>query len=590
MRRSDRRLALGAVLLVSLPVWGCTASGAERLGTVVHPPDALRAQAVRDVPGGRQPLAPAHAEISAQYTYWIEMTSLTVEGGAAGVPHGQNMPLPGPPTRIYIPFFAIDNGKYAVRMRVWERGSGNRPLSFPDKAYSDRDLTMEDKPIDLVHGFATADPKGPGNEADSFGHSIYGQSSNSGPFRAEFTITREPNRFATQTDADLALFDRQLIDAYLRDPEEARGPLSCLAALGKRAAAALVDMVLIVDRLFATPRKMTTPNYIARISDPSSRFYSDYLEYAQGRLLEAELVERLPHVAMIGDSLTLPFYISSVPGMFWRARTEHQKNWFLDTDDSPGSIHSVYERIDVLTPLVAVNYASAGAYVDSGKTGRAFVQQVAKTDTFSGQVRNILHEARFPDLLLIWLGHNNLNWVNGLDAEERKNPEKHLLKRLWEFRRNYAYQLERLVERARGAGRKTVIVVYGLGNWEAFFQAQRTAEEQKAKDPSLYPYLGRTYEFYESMRPEYRSNVARLGLMVNNELRDVVQDLRQRLRDHPNVRLEYSDALAKADVSPVELYHAMDVWHPSVEGHKRLAEIVFASLRDHLTFLGIRPR
>ncbi len=97
----------------------------------------------------------------------------------------------------------------------------------------------------------------------------------------------------------------------------------------------LVETLFLFDRLFTKSRTVTSADYLERVSEPSSRFYPDYLEYKRHRISKAEIVRRLPHVAMLGDSLSQNFYISSLPSMLWRARTERRKNWFLDTDSAP---------------------------------------------------------------------------------------------------------------------------------------------------------------------------------------------------------------------------------------------------------------
>jgi hypothetical protein len=77
--------------------------------------------------------------------------------------------------------------------------------------------------------------------------------------------------------------------------------------------------------------------------------------------------------------------------------------------------------------------------------------------------------------------------------------------------------------------------------------------------------------------------------MVNEELRDMVREL-NRGAGAPNLRLQYSDALATADLSRVELLHPVDAWHASVEGHNVLAEAAFRDLGPSLEFLGLnRP-
>lgn len=526
---------------------------------------------------------------SGKYTYWIEMTSLSVEQ-EGGVPQGAPItPLPDRSYKIYIPFFAIEEEKFEIPLKAWQRDPGEGTFLSRGKVYLDRDLTIEGNRIDLVRGFQKNGLKGPANESDYFRHIVYGRASSTGLFKVEFKVVREPSRFATQMEADLAYFDRKFISLYVPESEDSLDPLDLITTLGQRAISFLIDMVFVVDRIIQKSKSVITPDYPERISHPSSVFYKDFLEYERGGLTEDQLIQRLPHVAMIGDSLAKNMYVASILSMFWRTRTEHQGNWFLDTDKSPDSIYSIYERLEEWTPLVAVEHSGAGANVDSGKSGDTFFQMLSKTRNFSQQVDEILEQERFPDLTLIWMGHNNINWAAPLDSEGRKNPDMPLLKRLWRFRKYYARQLERLVDRAKREKHKTVIEVFGVVNFEAFFKARRAAGLLKEKDPELYPHFETGYRIFVSMRPEYQNNMIRLALMMNAELQDLVDNLNQKLRSYPNVRVEYSDALATVDLSSVELVHPVDAWHPSVKGHNRLAEAAFRALSPSLRFLGIQP-
>ena len=137
---------------------------------------------------------------------------------------------------------------------------------------------------------------------------------------------------------------------------------------------------------------------------------------------------------MMGDSLTQNFYISAPINLFWRARTQRRKNWFLDTDPDPASIRSMYERLETLTPLVATEYNGAGALVASSRAGEGIRRRIVRTRNFAGQTHHILRKKRFPDLILIWIGHNNLYWVEGLSAPERGHPEKRLQEIAAQFR------------------------------------------------------------------------------------------------------------------------------------------------------------
>jgi len=347
----------------------------------------------------------------------------------------------------------------------------------------------------------------------------------------------------------------------------------------------LVDLVFLFDRLFTKSTTATSPDYLERVSEPSSKFYPDYLEYKQGRISRAELVRRLPHVALISTSGSKNFYISSVPSMYWRARTEQRKNWFLDTDFAPDSVYSLYERIDKLTPLVATESAGTGAFVTAQPRDETFDQILFHTRNFWGQVDEVLKAKRFPDLLLLWMGHNNLDWVTQVPPNERQRPEKQFAEIAKRFRQDYTRQMRRLISRAERQDYKVAIVVFGLP-FETGFKARETAEALKARNPKLYPYLETGYRYFESSKPENRQDTIRLERMFDRELKDMVRDLRDELGLYPNVRLQYSDALAKP-LSDVAVLEAHDAWHLSPKGHNREAQAAFTALGPSLHFLGI---
>src|SRR5438046_6613425 len=120
--------------------------------------------------------------------------------------------------------------------------------------------------------------------------------------------------------------------------DELTGPPPPLPlAIGEHVAADLVNLIFLFDRVASHPPRAITPNYLARVSEPSSALYRDYLEYRQGKIDRIELVNRLPHVAIMGDSLTQNFYFSSLASSFWRARTQWRKNGFIDEDPDPNT-------------------------------------------------------------------------------------------------------------------------------------------------------------------------------------------------------------------------------------------------------------
>ena len=231
---------------------------------------------------------------------------------------------------------------------------------------------------------------------------------------------------------------------------EVTGPSPPLPmAAGKEITANLVNMIFWFDRVASDPPRATTANYLARVSNPSSPLYPSYLEYKRGNIDRHELEDRLPHVAMLGDSLTQHFYFSSLPSSFWRARTEWRRNWFLDTDPSPDSIFSVYERLEYFTPVVATEFNGAGALVAAPASQEDLRERLVRTRNLPGQVNHVLHRTRFPDLIMIWIGHNNLDWVQGLSSEERQHPQQRLRALAAQVRVNYTESLQGLIDRAK---------------------------------------------------------------------------------------------------------------------------------------------
>src|ERR1700720_3197517 len=71
--------------------------------------------------------------------------------------------------------------------------------------------------------------------------------------------------------------------------------------IGEAAALEAVDILLLPDHLFMKSATAVSANYLERVANPTSRFHADYLEYKKKQISRAELVARLPHVAVIGD-------------------------------------------------------------------------------------------------------------------------------------------------------------------------------------------------------------------------------------------------------------------------------------------------
>jgi lysophospholipase L1-like esterase len=329
-------------------------------------------------------------------------------------------------------------------------------------------------------------------------------------------------------------------------------------------------------------------DFLQRIADPASRFHPDYLSYRNREITKQELVGRLPHVAMLGDSVCMGIYISSPWSTFWRARTWRGRNWFADAGDPDAGIRSVSKRLEEITPFVVTQYAGMGAMVDHKGCRLNLFRRVIGTRNFSGQINQLLRATRFPDLILISIGHNSVDWAWRCPPDELNAPEARLNDQSKQFRQNYARELRRLLGRARIEKHRVAVVVFGLINFESYFEGREAAERLRESDRRRYPHLETTYKYFISFHPAYRRNLIRLASMVNEDLRGMVVDLNRELKNTGNVQLRYSHALATADLSRAELLHPIDGWHASVEGHNVLAEAAFSDLGPSLEFLRIQ--
>jgi len=331
-----------------------------------------------------------------------------------------------------------------------------------------------------------------------------------------------------------------------------------------------------------------SPNFMQRIAQPKSPYHPHYLAYRRGEITRAELIARLPHVAMLGDSVCMGIYISSPWSTLWRAHTSCGKNWFLHRDAAP-SICSVSKSLETITPFVATEYAGVGALVNQEHGRQQLFRRILGTRNFSGQVGELVRARRFPDLILISIGHNNVDWAWRCPPHEVEEADERLKRLSKEFRKNYVRELRRLLDVARIQQHRVAVVVYGLINFQSYFKGREAAERLRESDTTLYPHLETTYKYFVSFHPTYRCNLIRLAAMANEQLRTMVEELNAEfVNQTEQVQLRYSNALATADLSRAELLHPIDGWHASVEGHNILADAAFSNLASSLQFLGIQ--
>src|SRR6266436_5429398 len=186
------------------------------------------------------------------------------------------------------------------------------------------------------------------------------------------------------------------------------------------------------------PVQVISEKVLRRLAEPSSPLHSDYLAYRNQEIGWDELVARLPQVALIGDSVCTGVYMSSIWSTFWRARACRGDNWFLDTNPAPSGIQSVSKRLEELSPFVAIECAGIGALVDHEGQRQNLFRRILRTRNFSGQIGRLLTMKRFPDLTLISIGHNNVDWTWWCAPSELEQPEKRLQQLSRCFREDFA--------------------------------------------------------------------------------------------------------------------------------------------------------
>jgi hypothetical protein len=284
-------------------------------------------------------------------------------------------------------------------------------------------------------------------------------------------------------------------------------------------------------------------------------------------------------IALIGDSLSTAFHVSSLPKMLIRMRGGWKTNWFvtLPADERVG--RSVLMRLSDLGTITGVQHASVSALVDSAKR-RSVLDHLTGTYHFSHQVDEVL-TGRFPDVLLLWIGHNDVDWKWQADSCTRES----LLELSNTFVHWYEAQLRRLLDGALRSDNRAVLVVFGLINFESFFQARAEAETLRGADSTLFPHLETAYRYFVSMRPEYRGGMIELAALFNEKLEVMCKRLSEQLSGM-NVRLVYSNATSVTKMDNTTFLSSIDAWHASIHGHSILADSAYPIVYEQAQFLG----
>lgn len=270
-------------------------------------------------------------------------------------------------------------------------------------------------------------------------------------------------------------------------------------------------------------------------------------------------------IAAIGDSVTAGFPISSDLDMFLRMWIAKKRSWFSD----------VTERISQKIPVVSCNYSSAGSKVSSRVFGLV-LDRLCHINDMADQVDELLVSSVFPDLILIGMGHNDLNWP--------PHREKDFATVTREFREVFRTQLERLAEKAIRQNRKIAIVVFGFINIHVLFQLREKAALEKKQNPNLFPYFEKGYKMFPAIKPEHKEKTIALAGQMDEAMAEEV-NLCQKKYKNDNLRIVYSDAWSQTETVSLANVTAIDGWHPSEKGQKRLADAAWPVIEKALKFV-----
>jgi len=335
------------------------------------------------------------------------------------------------------------------------------------------------------------------------------------------------------------------------------------------------------------------------------------------------------NVALIGDSLSIDYHLSKdYFGLdslrVARQNYYSQSNIFEDVDPSPNSVLSFVELLGAERPVTAENFATVSGSVL--KTQRSLAEVGMRTQHLSSQLQNVLKLPQPPDLLVLWIGHNDMDWALELSKEERVEfkrayhgnigsaaalPPKLAQRRqviLEGLKQKISETMQAelknyvttIVKRPDFKTKKYAILINSLINFESFFhgreacRAVQFAYLQTPKDLSRHattPYSSLSFgenKIFISMQAPFREGMRILALMVNEEYRNIVDDFNDELRARglaQTIRFFHSNDLAEINLDDCANLHNEDAWHPSVLGKSKIADALFGGAREAINFL-----
>jgi hypothetical protein len=280
-------------------------------------------------------------------------------------------------------------------------------------------------------------------------------------------------------------------------------------------------------------------------------------------------------LAMIGDSLSTGFNVSSPAMMLVGTRT-CKGNWVVD---DRGKINSLFEQLIKKVPVILDHLAYVSADVRP-PSRRNVADWITGTFHMSHQIERVLKLDQFPEIVLLWTGHNNLDWAEVVKASDEDNSQ--LLKLADSITSCYEAHVQRLVGIAAEQNHSVRVIVFALVNFEGFFRAREEAEAIKQRDPSRYPYLEVDYRYFRSMRPEFRAGMIELADGINSRLKNLVAKWKEPASNYRNVHVTFSTALHDVNIDKADMLSNLDAWHPSALGHRMLAQGAYPTVYENI--------
>jgi lysophospholipase L1-like esterase len=280
-----------------------------------------------------------------------------------------------------------------------------------------------------------------------------------------------------------------------------------------------------------------------------------------------------PTVVVYGDSLSsgFPGY-GATTNMLVEAKTLHS-GWPIG---GPESLCGRLRRSDPSNDVTVWNLASPGAQIDPTSHGPNWLQSnVVGTRDLSLQVSQALAEKQLAPVHVIFVGHNNMDWISDARAAGA-DPEAHRAVLAERIAAGMETQVRRLIERAQRDGTSLDVVLYGLANFEDSYWGTSMGLEANRKDPTKYPYAHLVREKGPSYAPEYASRTAELEKRTNELLRRTVEKLQGETGG--KIRIEFSDVLATQNFRDMKYFSERDAFHFSKQGRALTSQIVFDDL------------